>query len=50
MGYKGLPPYVQRIINAIFRPHKDYARYYINDIIIFFKTFLDHIEHIDTIF
>jgi hypothetical protein len=50
MGYKGLPPYVQRMMNAVFRFYKDYARCYIDDIVIFSKIFLNYIEHIDTIF
>ncbi len=50
MGYKGSPPYVQCIINLILRPHKNYTRYYVDDIVIFFKTFEQHIEHLDTIF
>jgi hypothetical protein len=37
-------------MNAVLRPYKDYARYYIDNIVIFFKTFSDHIEYIDTIF
>src|SRR6266536_1737497 len=32
------------------RPHIDYARYYVDDIMIFFKIFGQHIEHLDTIF
>ena len=32
------------------RPYINYARYYIHDIIIFFKIFGQYIEHLDTIF
>src|SRR6266536_824183 len=32
------------------RPHMDYARCYVDDIVIFSKTFGQHIEHLDTIF
>ncbi len=28
----------------------DYARYYVDDIVIFFKIFGQHIEYLDTIF
>ncbi len=50
MGYKGFPPYVQRMMNLILRPHKDYAKYYVDDIMIFSKIFEQYIEHLDTIF
>jgi hypothetical protein len=48
--YKGSPPYVQRIIDTILRPHCQFARCYIDDIVIFFKTFEEHIEYLNTIF
>ncbi len=32
------------------RPHKDYARCYVDDIVILFKTFKQHFEYLDTIF
>ena len=32
------------------RPYMDYARCYVDDIVIFFKIFGQHIEHLDTIF
>ncbi len=32
------------------RPHKDYARYYVDDIVIFSKIFGQHIKHFDAIF
>ena len=38
------------MMDAVLRLYKDYARCYIDDIVIFFKIFLNHIEHIDTIF
>jgi hypothetical protein len=50
MGYKRSPPYVQRMINSILRLYKTYTRCYVNDIIIFFKIFKDHIEYLDKIF
>jgi hypothetical protein len=48
--YKNSPPFVQRIINIILRPHRQFIRYYIDDIIIFFKTFKEYIEYLNTIF
>jgi hypothetical protein len=35
---------------SVLRFYKIYARYYINDIIIFFKIFEDYIEYFDKIF
>ncbi len=34
----------------ILRPHKDYIKYYIDDIVIFSKIFEQYIEHLNTIF
>jgi hypothetical protein len=47
---KDSPPYIQRIINIILRLHYQCARCYIDDIIIFFKTFEEYIEYLDIIF
>jgi hypothetical protein len=38
------------MIDFVLRPHKIYARYYIDDIVIFFKIFENYIEHLDKIF
>jgi hypothetical protein len=38
------------MIDSVLRPHKIYARYYIDDIMIFFKIFKDYIEYFDKIF
>jgi hypothetical protein len=38
------------MIDSVLRPYKIYARYYIDDIIIFFKIFKDYIEYLDKIF
>jgi hypothetical protein len=48
--YKHSPPYVQRIIDTILRPHRQFARCYVDDIVIFFKIFEEYIEYLDTIF
>jgi hypothetical protein len=48
--YKDSLLYAQRMMNRILRPHKAYIKAYIDNIIIFFKTFEDHIEHLDKIF
>jgi Reverse transcriptase (RNA-dependent DNA polymerase) len=49
MGYKGSPPYVQRMMDLIFRPYKSFARCYVDDIVVFSKTLDEHIEHLNTI-
>jgi hypothetical protein len=33
MEYKGSPPYVQRMIDTILRPHRQFARCYVDDIV-----------------
>ena len=38
--------HMQHYINKKLHPHKAYARYYVNDIVIFFKTFEEHIQHL----
>lgn len=50
MGYKGSPPYAQRQTDKLLRPFKDFARAYIDDIVVFSRTLDGHIEHLRTIF
>jgi hypothetical protein len=50
MGYKGSPLYVQWIIDTILRSYRQFVRYYVDDIVIFFKIFEMYIEYLDTIF
>ena len=50
MGYKGSPPYVQRQTDKLLRPHKDFAKAYIDNIVIYSKTLQDHLNHLRTIF
>jgi hypothetical protein len=38
------------MIDSVLRSYKTYARYYINDIIIFSKTFENYIEYFNKIF
>ncbi len=38
------------MIDLILRPYRNYARYYVDDIVIFFKIFEQYIEYLDTIF
>jgi hypothetical protein len=48
--YKDSLLYVQRIINTILRLYRQFARCYVDDIIIFFKNFQEYIEYLDMIF
>jgi hypothetical protein len=48
--YKGSPLYVQRIMDIILRSYYQFAHYYIDDIVIFFKNFEEYIEYLNTIF
>ena len=50
MGYKGSPPYVQRQTDAMLRPFKDFARAFVDDIIIFSRTLQEHLGHLRQIF
>src|SRR6266536_3566591 len=36
-------------MDSILRPYKSFTRYYIDDIIIFSKTFEEHVEYLDII-
>jgi hypothetical protein len=38
------------MIDSVLRPYRIYARYYINDIVIFSKIFKNYIEYLDKIF
>ncbi len=38
------------MMDVILGPYKDYARYYVDDIVIFSKTFEQYIEYLDKIF
>ena len=46
MGYKGLLLYVQWQTDKILQKHCAYAKAYIDNIIIFFKTLAKHLEHL----
>ena len=50
MGYKGSVVYVQRQINRILRPYKDFFTAYVDDIIVFFRTLPEHLQHLALIF
>lgn len=50
-GLKTSPAIFQRILSSILRKHnlKDFSENYIDDILIFSKTFEEHIEHIEKV-
>ena len=50
MSYKNSSTYVQRQIDRILRQHRNYARAYVDDIVIFFKSLKEHEEHLRRVF
>ena len=50
MGFKNSPAYVQRFMDKVLRPHQEFARAFVDDIVIFSETFEDHKRHLDEIF
>ncbi|CAI6082148.1 unnamed protein product [Clonostachys chloroleuca] len=50
MGYRNSPAYVQRWIDRQLFPHREFARAYVDDIVIFSNTLEEHLQHVKTIF
>ena len=50
MGYKNSPAYVQRQIDRVLRPYREFARAYVDDVVIFSKTLQDHVSHLRKVF
>lgn len=50
MGFRNSPAYVQRMIDNILREQRKFARAYVDDIVIFSKTFEDHMRHLEEVF
>jgi hypothetical protein len=50
MGYRNSVAYVQRIMDTILREFRAFARTYVDDIVIFSRTFLDHLAHLRAVF
>ena len=50
MKFKNSFFYVQRQIDNMLHFHQKYFRIYVNDIIIFFKTLDEHLQHLNFIF
>ena len=50
MGYKNSIAYVQRQIDRLLWPYKNFARAYVDDIVIFSRTLTEHLTHLNAIF
>src|SRR5436190_14183820 len=50
MSYQKSSSYAQHMINMIFKSHKFFTYYYINDIIIFLKILKNHLKHLNIVF
>lgn len=50
MSFKNSSSYVQRQTDRILRSHWDYAKVYMNNIIIFSRSLKDHLNHLKVIF
>ncbi|KXT13633.1 hypothetical protein AC579_4976 [Pseudocercospora musae] len=52
MGYKNVPPYVQRQIDRILRTEgvNGFAKAFVDDIVIYSLTLNEHLEHLDRVF
>ncbi|POS82631.1 hypothetical protein EPUL_004731, partial [Erysiphe pulchra] len=50
MGFRNSPAYIQRVIDTILRQERDFARAYMDDILIFSKSFDEHIKHFKIVF
>lgn len=50
MSFKNLSSYVQRQTDQILCSHKNYAKAYMNHIVVYFKSLLNHITHLHALF
>ena len=50
MGYRNSPAYVQRQIDSILRKFREFARAYVDDVVVFSQTLEEHISHLTKIF
>ena len=50
MNYKNSSTYVQRQIDRLFREYRHFVRAYVNDIVVFFRTKIEHETHLRKVF
>ena len=50
MRFKNSSAYVQRQIDRLLRQHRSYARAYVNDIVVFFRSKKEHEKHLRAVF
>ena len=50
MGFCNSPAYVQRQIDRILRPCRNFARAYVDDIVIYSRTLNEHLHHLHLVF
>ena len=50
IGYYNSPTYVQRQTDRLLRPFKDFAKDYVDDIVIYSRTLEQHISHLRQVF
>ena len=50
MKFKNSSFYVQRQTNKLLRFYKNFVKIYVNDIIIYSRTLIEHVKHLQTIF
>ena len=49
MRFQNSSFYIQQIIDQILQPHHKYVKVYIDNIVIFSKSLLEHVDHLNTI-
>jgi len=49
MGYCNSPGHMQRYMDKILEPHKEYAKCYIDDVVVFSKNYEDHLRHLQRV-
>ena len=50
MGYRNSPAYIQRMIDKVLRQQHEFARVYVDDIVIFSVMLKEHLQHLDKVF
>ena len=50
MGLCNFPPTFQRVMTDILKSHRSFCLIYLDDIIVFSKSFSDHLDHLQQVF